>query len=68
MTFAHLVAHFLECRTAVHDGVEALMGGWDPITPLKRHLGEGYQRLVARLQADEFVGRTVAVEQNMVLA
>jgi len=35
----------------LHDGVEALIGGWDPIAPLKRHLGDGYQRLVLRLQA-----------------
>ncbi len=27
------------------------MGGWDPITPLKPYLGEGFSQLVARLQA-----------------
>jgi len=27
------------------------MGGWDPITPLKPHLGDGFARLVGRLQA-----------------
>lgn len=27
------------------------MGGWDPITPLKPHLGPGFSALVARLQA-----------------
>ena len=26
------------------------MGGWDPITPLKPHLGPGFSALVARLQ------------------
>lgn len=38
-------------RELLHDAIEALMGGWDPITPLKPHLGEGYARLAARLQA-----------------
>ena len=38
-------------RELLHDAIEALMGGWDPITPLKPHLGQGYQHLVARLQA-----------------
>jgi len=38
-------------RELLHDAVEALMGGWDPITPLKPHLGEGFSRLVAGLQA-----------------
>ena len=37
-------------RELLHDAVEALLG-WDPITPLKPHLGEGFARLVARLQA-----------------
>ena len=27
------------------------MGGWDPITPLKPHLGPGFSTLIARLQA-----------------
>jgi hypothetical protein len=27
------------------------MGGWDPITPLKPHLGPGFSALVTRLQA-----------------
>jgi hypothetical protein len=35
----------------LHDATEALLGGWDPITPLKPHLGDGFRRLVARLQA-----------------
>jgi hypothetical protein len=38
-------------RELLHDAVEALMGGWDPITPLKPHLGEGFARLVGKLQA-----------------
>ena len=38
-------------RELLHDAVEALMGGWDPITPLKPHLGDGFARLVGRLQA-----------------
>ena len=39
-------------RELLHDAVEALMGGWDPIAPLKPHLGDGFARLVVRLQAD----------------
>ncbi len=38
-------------RELLHDATEALLGGWDPITPLKPHLGEGYLGLVSRLQA-----------------
>jgi len=38
-------------RELLHDATEALLGGWDPITPLKPHLGDGFHRLVARLQA-----------------
>ena len=34
-------------RELLHDATEALLGGYDPITPLKPHLGESYQRLVA---------------------
>ncbi|MDE1905153.1 MAG: HD family hydrolase [Rhodospirillales bacterium] len=34
-------------RELLHDATEALLGGYDPITPLKPHLGEGYERLVA---------------------
>ena len=37
-------------RELLHDATEALMGGWDPITPLKPHLGPGFSALVARLQ------------------
>lgn len=40
-----------ERRELLHDAVEALLGGWDPITPLKPYLGQGFARLVARLQA-----------------
>src|SRR5271157_1358081 len=32
-------------RELLHDATEALMGGWDPITPLKPHLGPGYAAL-----------------------
>ena len=38
-------------RELLHDATEALMGGWDPITPLKPHLGPGFSALVVRLQA-----------------
>ena len=38
-------------RELLHDATEALMGGWDPITPLKPHLGPGFSTLIARLQA-----------------
>jgi 5'-deoxynucleotidase YfbR-like HD superfamily hydrolase len=38
-------------RELLHDATEALLGGWDPITPLKPHLGEGFHRLATRLQA-----------------
>src|ERR1700744_6093464 len=38
-------------RELLHDATEALMGGWDPITPLKPHLGRCFSALVARLQA-----------------
>ena len=34
-------------RELLHDATEALLGGYDPITPLKPHLGEGYRNLVA---------------------
>ena len=33
-------------RELLHDATEALLGGWDPITPLKPHLGSGFQALV----------------------
>ncbi|WP_287995725.1 HD family hydrolase [Acidiphilium sp.] len=38
-------------RELLHDGTEALIGGFDPITPLKPHLGEGYLAINRRLQA-----------------
>lgn len=34
-------------RELLHDATEALLGGYDPITPLKPHLGAGYHELVA---------------------
>jgi hypothetical protein len=34
-------------RELLHDATEALLGGYDPITPLKPHLGDGYRDLVA---------------------
>ena len=38
-------------RELLHDATEALLGGWDPITPLKPHLGDGYCILVAKHRA-----------------
>jgi len=38
-------------REILHDATEALIGGFDPITPLKPHLGEGYVEINRRLQA-----------------
>lgn len=38
-------------RELLHDGTEALLGGYNPITPIKPHLGEGYERLVTLHQA-----------------
>ncbi len=40
-----------ERRELLHDATEALLGGFDPITPIRPHLGEGYGRLVALHQA-----------------
>jgi hypothetical protein len=37
-------------RELLHDATEALFGGFDPIMPLKPHLGEGFARLDRRLQ------------------
>jgi hypothetical protein len=37
-------------RELFHDATEALVGGFDPIMPLKPHLGEGFARLDRRLQ------------------
>lgn len=36
-------------RELLHDAEEALAGPFDPVAPLKPHLGEGYARLVERL-------------------
>jgi hypothetical protein len=38
-------------REILHDSTEALLGGYDPITPLKPYLGEGYRNLVALHQS-----------------
>jgi len=38
-------------RELLHDATEALIGGFDPITPLKPHLGKGYAEINRRLQA-----------------
>jgi len=38
-------------RELLHDATEALIGGFDPITPLKPHLGERYAEVNRRLQA-----------------
>ncbi|WP_198290256.1 hypothetical protein [Methylosinus sp. LW4] len=37
-------------RELLHDATEALVGGIDPIMPLKPHLGEGFAQLDRRLQ------------------
>lgn len=37
-------------RELLHDATEALIGGFDPITPLKPHLGDGYVEINRRLQ------------------
>jgi hypothetical protein len=38
-------------RELLHDADEALIGGFDPISPLKPMLGAGYADIVAKLQA-----------------
>lgn len=40
-----------ERRELLHDATEALLGGFDPITPIKPHLGQGYEKLVTIHQA-----------------
>jgi len=40
-----------QMRELLHDAVESHMGGWDPITPIKPHLGKGFAQLVDRIQA-----------------
>jgi hypothetical protein len=37
-------------RELLHDATEALIGGFDPITPLKPHLGVGYADINRQLQ------------------
>lgn len=41
-------------RELLHDADEALIGGFDPISPLKPFLGPGYAEIVAKLQAAVF--------------
>lgn len=36
-------------RELLHDAEEALLGGFDPLTPLRSHLGSGFAALTARL-------------------
>lgn len=38
-------------RELLHDATEALFGGFDPISPIKPHLGEAFRQLDQRLQA-----------------
>jgi hypothetical protein len=41
-------------RELLHDADEALIGGFDPISPIKPILGAGYQQLAKRLEAVVF--------------
>lgn len=41
-------------RELLHDADEALIGGFDPISPLKPFLGPGYAQIVCKLQAAVF--------------
>lgn len=41
-------------RELLHDADEALIGGFDPVSPLKPILGEGYARIAQGLQAVVF--------------
>jgi hypothetical protein len=41
-------------RELLHDADEALIGGFDPISPLKPFLGPGYEAIVSKLQAAVF--------------
>lgn len=41
-------------RELLHDADEALIGGFDPISPLKPFLGGGYTQIVKRLQVAVF--------------
>ena len=38
-------------RELLHDAEEALMGGFDPVSPLRPHLGAGFQALADRLRS-----------------
>ncbi len=38
-------------RELLHDAEEALMGGFDPVSPLRPHLGAGFQGLADRLRS-----------------
>ena len=38
-------------REVLHDAEEALMGGFDPVSPLRPHLGDGFQALADRLRS-----------------
>ena len=50
-------------REQLHDAEEALLGGWDPITPLKPHLGPGFDALVRRLQAVSYTHLTLPTKR-----
>lgn len=41
-------------RELLHDADEALIGGFDPISPLKPILGDGYEQVVSKLRAAVF--------------
>lgn len=41
-------------RELLHDADEALIGGFDPISPIKPILGPGYAQIAAKLQAAAF--------------
>lgn len=42
-------------RELLHDADEALIGGFDPVSPLKPMLGDGYARIASGLQAAVFL-------------
>lgn len=42
-------------RELLHDADEALIGGFDPISPLKPFLGDGYGQIVGKLRAAVFM-------------
>lgn len=43
-----------ELRELLHDAEEALIGGFDPVSPIKPILGEGFKALTTRLQKAVF--------------